>query len=720
MVGPGEQFEQLERARERVAELERDLGALWREVEVEHAAAQRVLRSRSWRLTRPLRAPAALLARRRRRRARIRIPATDSPLASVIVPVHGHHELIRSCLASIAEHTDLPYELIVVDDRAEPGTRRVLEMLEGARLVRNDDEPLGFTRSVNRGAREARASYLVICNDDIEVRPGWLSALVECAESSPGAAVVAPKYLFDDGRVLEAGSIVWRDGSTQGFGRGEDPELARFNYRREIDYGSGAALLVRAEFWREVGGLDERFVPAYYEDVDLCFAARAGGRSVLYEPRAEVVHAESATLGRRSGPSGKSASLERNGALFAEKWGAELEHQPPRASARPELRRAAERSPAARVLLIDHRLPAPERDAASVRIMHLVRALRAIGRPVSFLPSDGVRPRASTERLQALGVEVLPGGLDIRTQIEEIASELGLVIMSLPTVSPRFLLPVRMLAPQATLVYDTVDLHYLREQRRARVEGADEPPVVEALRALELALVRASDATICVSEVEAERLREEVPDARIELLPPVHEVAGAVPPAAGREGLLFVGTFAHDPNVDAARYLAGSVMPLVWEQRPDAVLRLVGAAPEQIRDLASDRVLVEGVVEDLRAVADRSRAMVAPLRYGAGVKGKITESLAWGLPIVTTPVGAEGTGAKSGAELLVGEDPAGLAGLVVDVLVDDELWARLSAGGLELARRRFSTERVGEVLERLPQAGERGMASGRAEPVRTG
>src|ERR1035441_7750913 len=215
------------------------------------------------------------------------------------------------------------------DDTSHPSTNELLGLVNGARILRNDQNE-GYLRSVNRGAASAHGEWLVLCNNDIEATPGWLKNLLACAESNDDVGVVAPKFVAPDGFLSEAGGIIWSDGTGVNFGRGDEPSRPQYDYTREIDYGSAAALLVRTELWRELGGFDERFVPMYYEDADLCFEARRRGWHVLYEPSSVVVHAEGSTAGTDPHTRHKRHQ-ELNRAKFVRKWKDVLdsEHLPP-------------------------------------------------------------------------------------------------------------------------------------------------------------------------------------------------------------------------------------------------------------------------------------------------------------------------------------------------------------------------------------------------------
>ena len=638
------------------------------------------------------------------------IPEYEDPKVSIVIPLYAHAQLTQACLQSICDHTThTSYEVILVDDEADAETKRLLNDVKGAKIVRNEKN-IGYLRSVNRGASEARGRWLVLFNNDTEVTDGWLDAMLACAESASDVGVVTPKYLYPDGSLNEAGAFVWRDGTGANYGRGEDPGLFQYEYRRETDYGSAAALMVSTELWQDVGGFDERYLPMYYEDADLCFEARERGLRVLYEPEAVVVHIEGATAGNDV-ESGHKRFQEQNRAKFVDKWRRRLEsdHMRP---APTKVRIAADRARGPHVLVVDHRVPMWDRDAGSLRMLRVVQALQGLGARVTFVPDNFTAFQPYTRDLQRMGIEVLYGQLDVRAELATIGPGLDAAILSRPQIAARWLDTVRELAPSATVAYDTVDLHWLREARRTAVgsslAGSDNArngrpaalaPKAEALRQLELAMIRASDVTLVVSDVEREQVERDVPGARTLLVPMVHDVTPHVPPPESRSGIVFVGGFEHPPNGDAAILLVKEVMPSVWSELGDTRLTIVGAhPPPEVRALASSLVDVTGWVDDLQPVLDGARLMVAPLRYGAGMKGKITQALAAGLPVITTPIGAEGLEGHRDECLLIADDPRELAAHAICVLRDEALWWDLSRAGRELIAERCSAEVVSERL----------------------
>jgi GT2 family glycosyltransferase/SAM-dependent methyltransferase len=644
----------------------------------------------------------------------IELPIFDQPQASLVIPLFAGADLTRRCLETIRDNTmAIGYEVILVDDTADPDTKQLLEQVSGTKVLVNEKNE-GYLRSVNRGAARARGKWIVLCNNDIEVQPGWLEAMFDCAESGESVGIVAPKFVSPDGSLSEAGGIIWSDGTGANFGRGDEPGKFQYEYRREIDYGSAAALMVRAELWREVGGFDERYLPMYYEDADLCFEAHERGWRVLYEPRAVVMHVEGGTAGTDP-DEGHKRHQEANRPRFVEKWRARLETEHLR-SGEVRVRRAADRYRREQVLIIDHRMPMWDRDAGSLRMLEIMRSLLRLGYGVNFLPNNFTPIEPYTAELQQLGVEVIYGQVDIRAELADMGTLLTAVIMSRPHTVADWLDTVRELAPSALAIYDTVDLHWMRETRRVALDAVGragqngaisaQGAKATALRELELAMARASDVTVTVTEEERGHVLAEVPDARVTIVPTIHEIASDVPPCDDRGGVLFVGGFEHPPNVDAATYLVREVMPLVWAVRPDVKVTIVGShAPREVEALATSRVDVRGWVAELEPLLDAARVLAAPVRFGAGMKGKVTQGLAAGLPIVTTPVGAEGLDASDGEQMLIGETAEALAERILRVVEDDALWGSLSQQGQELITAKCSREVLDQRLREMLSPG---------------
>jgi GT2 family glycosyltransferase len=662
------------------------------------------------------RAYAAGTARMRRMLSRGRAPARQEPVvspalqvgfarpaapdATVLIPAHGQWPVTARCLESLAAAATVArFEVLVVDDASPDASRANLAAIPGVEVVELDTN-VGFVRACNAGFPRASGRYVVLLNNDTEVRDGWLDALIAAAESDSRVGLVGAKLLSPGGTLQEAGGIIFSDGSPWNFGRGDSPDGAPYQHPRDVDYCSGACLLLSRDLLTSVGGFDERFAPAYFEDVDLAFSARKHGFRVRYEPRAEVVHHEGLSHGTDLGQGVKRYEA-LNRSRFVAKWGDELAGQWEPGPARVAV--ASRRSERGHLLVVDHQVPRPDHDAGSLRMWCLLEALCDAGYAVTFLADDLLERQPYVDDLRRLGVHVAVGVTDVPGLIGSLAADLVAAVLSRPGVAWRYLTLLRERAPGSLVIYDTVDLHYVREERRAVVEANPSVALVAgAWRELEVGLARASDITLTVSAVEAAALGVASPGIRVVVVPTVHVVRGGSTPFAQRRGLLFVGNCEHPPNEDAIRWFVREIFPDVRAQLPDVTLTIAGTgSAECVGDLAGGPVIVAGWVADLDDLHDAARCFVAPLRFGAGVKGKIGESLARGLPVVTTRIGAEGLGIEHGECALIGDDPREFADLVVRIYRDPDLWAMLARNGTALVRRNFSPEMAAGALRTL-------------------
>jgi len=641
------------------------------------------------------------------------LPAVaDEPVVSVIVPVYGELDHTLRCLVSIgATDEKTPYEIIVVDDCSRDATEATLSGCHGIRYLRSDENG-GFITSCNMGAAAARGRYLHFLNNDTTVLPGWLDRLVETIESVPRAGLVGSRLIYPDLRLQEAGGVVWRDASASNVGNRGDPWNPHYCALRDVDFCSGASILVSKELFDGVGGFDVRYRPAYYEDTDLAFEVREHGKRVLFQPASRVIHFEGGTAGTNVERGVKKHQVI-NRRTFREKWSRVLDdHGEHGDISTTELDRFSSGS----VLVLAERTPAPDKDGGSVEIANMLRAFRALGVRVTFLPVFPL-PRflplpdvrsfggVYTEALQQIGVECpyFPYEPSVGRFLRERGREFDAVVLTRARIADRYLSTVRRRCPRAKVVFNTVDLQHVREEREARHSNSALMRLMAAdTKRRELSTIERSDATLVVSTAEAALLSKVKPAARVKVIPINRKIHGRSRPAEGRKDVLFVGGFRHRPNIDAVKYLVDSIWPHVRRDTPGVRLHVVGSStPKEIFALACDDIEVHGHVQDLGPIYDEIRLTVAPVRFGAGVKTKVIESLGFGVPCVTTTMGVEGSALRDGEEILVADDPDDFARAVSNAYTDDVLWEKLSTAGLAHVLRTHSREANQVLFEEL-------------------
>ncbi|MGH1365023.1 MAG: glycosyltransferase [Calditrichia bacterium] len=618
---------------------------------------------------------------------------------SIVIPVFNKLELTHACLKTVLEHTAYPnYEVIVVDNGSTDDTANYLKKVSEPRISSVfSSENNGYVGGCNAGAEVAKGDFLLFLNNDTEVEPGWLTALVDTMDDHSDCGAVGSKLVYPNGALQEAGGIIFSDGNGWNFGRNMLAEDPRFNYLREVDYCSGAALMVRRNLWDELGGFDERYAPAYYEDTDLCFGVRKLGYKVYYQPNSVVVHLEGQTAGVDL-QSGFKKYQVINKQKFVEKWKHELANQ--YSNDPKNVLHAANRGSRQSILIVDPTLPFFDRASGGLRLFQIVEMLLEMNFHVSFLSiSPGMR-QTYRPILQNMGVEVFAGywktprkcGFEYEDNdpsefYQKFLAErqYDYAMLNFWEVGEKFIPAIREFSPTTRIFVDSVDIHFVRELREAELN--EDPAATQralAKKELELAVYRQADRLLVVTETDRQAVEEQLEGIPIDIVPNIHRQIDVAKNYADSANLLFVGNFHHPPNKDAVEFFCAEAFPKILREQPDIKLFIVGNGSQNaVGHLESSNVLVLGYVEDLGVLLKKARISVNPLRFGAGMKGKIGEALSWGLPVVTTHVGAEGMKLEDEHHALIADSAEEFADAVLRLYNDENLWKRLSVGGRE-------------------------------------
>ncbi|MDQ3525887.1 MAG: glycosyltransferase [Chloroflexota bacterium] len=694
-----------------------------------------VLESSCWKLTRPLRQLTELLRGRRWVEPELPGPSwgegdkpsapspephrdplgciaglefntSSAPQVSIVVPTYGNLGITVQCLRSISAHPPaVPYEVIVVEDASGDPTMGVLAQVPGL-VYHTHPRNLGFLLSCNAAADLVRGEFVCFLNNDTEVKEGWADALLQVFENFPACGMVGAKLIFPDGRLQEAGGIIWADGSGWNYGRDGDASLPEFNYVREVDYCSGAAIMLRTEVFNEIGRFDTLYSPAYYEDADLAFRLREHGLRVYYCPRAVVTHYEGVSHGTSTG-SGIKAFQVRNQKIFRERWRHVLDRRHYQSG--DCVFRAREHARHKRVVLVtDHTIPQLDKDAGSRAMLQTMIRLTRMDLVVKFWPNDHHYTSQFLPLLEDAGIEVVTGKRwdgSFEGYIREVGQQLDFAILSRPNFAGPYLSKLREYS-RAWVALFGHDIHHLRMLAQAEVTG-DKRARSAALemKQLEQSLWRAVDSIIYPSQEEADVVADYVDMEKVHAVPlycfPEDELTLPVE-EPGAIKLLFVAGFGHPPNEDAAEWLVSDILPRIRWALPDALLYLVGSNPTaRVRALSGRgvRMAPNVTVDELQAHYRNATVAIAPLRFGGGVKLKVVEALASGVPMVTTSVGAQGL---PGIEdcIVVADDAQALADAVVELIKDRSRASKLVFAGHDYLREHYSEARMERALWR--------------------
>lgn len=616
----------------------------------------------------------------------ISIPTHETPIVSVIIPVYGHLDYTLAAIVSILKNIPTnTFELIIVNDCSPDFSYKVLKEIKGVILL-NNLENEGFISSCNKGAGLAKGKYLYFLNNDVEVLSGWLDNLVETFDNFPGTGLVGSKLLFENGLLQEAGGIIWSDGSAWNFGRMLDPLDPLYNYAREVDYCSGASIMIPKIIFDELGGFDDHFKPAYYEDVDIAFKLRDKGYRVIYQPLSVVIHHEGISSGTDLNK-GVKAYQGINQLKFYDRWEKRLvNYQNPGENSDA----AKDRRHLHRILVLDNNTLTPNEDAGSLLIFNLCMLLRELSFQVTFIPTAAMlEVDKHTKRLQKVGIEVIyaPYTPNLEFHLKSSGNRYEAVMMVRPDCVIGAIDLVNQYCPDAQKIFHTIDMHHIRMIRESIVKNSDSI-MSDALKmkAQEFSAINKSDCIIAVTAEDAAVIRKEMPDKNIFIFGMILNQHKFVKSHQTRNGLVFVGGFGHAPNKDAIAYFVQEVMPTLITFHPDLVLSIVGSnIPEDIYQLESENIQVVGHVDNLDNFLSDRLINIAPLRFGAGIKGKIAHAMSCGLPSVATSLATEGMGLIDSNNVMIANNPHEFIRSIDRLIREPMLWSCLSQNGSKYA-----------------------------------
>ena len=609
------------------------------------------------------------------------LPTSTSPLVTIVIPVYNNWWATYECLRAIQTGVnETPFEIIVVDDCSSDLTQDALGNIRGIHVIRNEVN-LGYLLSTNLGASKANSNskYILALNNDTKPGINWLDELFRECEIDPTIAIAGSTLIYPNGVLQEAGSQIFRDGSGWNLGRGDFFPNPKHSNMREVDYCSAASILVRKEFWDKIGGFDERFAPAYYEDTDLAFSARSMGYKVVIIPTSIVIHYEGLSHGISIDAGGKRYQ-ELNRLKFIEKWEAVLKgHWKNEGFSRLEQKRESKGI----VVICDQQLPAPQRDSGSHRTVRLIHHVMNLGYHVVLGSLDPSTTETNLTQLRRSGVEI---HYQINSLMDSLQGRFTRV-HAFWLIRPNVIEQVKSILPKdvsgSLIIGDLLDLppHKANELR---------------LDTHTLRLTKSVDRCVLVSSKEADFLASKGishvssvwHDFKVQENRRVWE---------STSGAIFVGGFRHQPNVEGLVWFIQEVLPIIRKQDPEFQVRVIGSGypSDFINFLTFSNVFYLGSIGELKPSYATARMSLVPLLTGAGMKGKLAESLSFGVPVVSTSIGTEGFGfTEELAPVFTRDTPADFAEACLKLNVNESLNMTMGKTGQEYVERYLSEDSV--------------------------
>ena len=637
-------------------------------------------------------------------------PSAQRPTVSVVIPVFNRASLTLQCLEALAAEAAAGLEVIVIDNASSDETADLFDRIKEIRYVRNR-ENVHFLEASNQGAALAKGTSLLFLNSDTRVLPGTISSALETLTSSSANGAVGAKLILPDGSLQEAGSMIWGDGTCLGYGRGDNPDRAPYQFRRPVDYCSAAFLLTPRTLFESLGGFDREFRPAYYEEVDYCLRLCERGYRTIYDPRAVVWHFEFASSTR----SEDALRLQRERrALIVRKHPTLISERPLPAPAHVLLNRTPKQLKLRRVLWIDERIPHSRYGAGYPRAREIVKCLDDLECTVTLYPAVFEEHGESWEKIydalpRTVEVAALAGYGPRRLQrfLRDRKGYYDLYFVSRPETMRSIRAVLKKdpsLIPLSSVIYDAEALFSNRERLETAVAGKPMTDAeYESRVGRELSLARGVRRIMTVSAEEAAVFRKHGFND-ISIITHAVAVHRPVKPFRERFGLLFVGAIHGDggPNYDAAQWFCREVLPLLRAHGIQDIFYIVGYnranGLQQYKPLG---VEIVGEVDDLREWYERCKLFVAPTRFSAGIPLKIIEALANGLPVVATTLLLNQLGWISGQPVLCADTPADFARVVNDLSKDEPLWTRLSNASVERMNAEFSHAKMRDELDKI-------------------
>ncbi|QBN20210.1 glycosyltransferase [Flavobacterium nackdongense] len=633
-------------------------------------------------------------------------PSTN-PKVTIIIPFYNQLDYTWNCLNHLHTHlTDkISYEILLIDDNSSENCD--LSEITGIRIIKNTENK-GFLKNINIGIKSSLGEYIYILNNDTEVQKGFLEELFYVFESFPNVGAVGSKLINADGSLQEAGSVFMKDCTIHQIVRKKEVYYPQVNYIYKVDYCSGCSLLFKKQ--KDNGDLnlfDEYFAPAYFEETDFCFQIKhLQNKEVYYTPFSVVLHFNGVTYNAPKNIDTakikqKEELFKLNLEKFKNKW-------------QPQINAIQATSVETRIEEIYHNkevvffcsiIPEHDQDSGSNRFKEIIQAFSRIGYSVSLIKKKTfLNDNKYIEFFQRLGVNVYyehHKSIDIEKYLKKNNANATIAWFYNPDVFVEYYKVAKKCLKKAKLVYDMVDIHHLRYERALELDpkNISFKKKYTQYKKLETISAKEADLVVTISDFEKKYMNQFCDQKKMITISNIHDIKiqkEKTLPFEERKDILFIGSN-HTPNIDALYYLYNEIMPIVWKEIPDLIVNIIGNVNKEITDINDPKFIFKGYVPNIEEYFLANKFMIAPLRYGAGVKGKIGQAFEYHLPLVTSPIGSEGMHLVHKKNALIANSNEEFAAAIIELYTNKQLWIELQNNS-EQSLKPFSKEVLEQTL----------------------
>lgn len=630
-----------------------------------------------------------------------------NPEVSIIIHDVGDLKTILNCLYHIQKNDqNISREIIVINDKNIDEISSYLGNIKGITLI-NNEESNGLTQAINLSIEKAKGKFIYLLDSHALVQENYLSSLIDVFNTKENVGAVGSKMISAENTIIEAGNLVFENSEIVELGKSDAIDAPQFNFVRKVDLCDGSLLFCKTNKNGDLNLLNETFSSLYFAEANLCLMLKKEENlNTYYQPLSEVTCVDNSFKAKTNN--------DKEG--FANHWNSYFTDKK---YIKSEKINYSNHYKTPNFLFLEENMPKPDQDSGSRRFMEIIKILQKNGHHIVLAVKhfDEAKDSDYIPYFQNAGVEICRDYVNaqnkiirVEGQVVNALSYVDVVWIFRPLGFDHWYNLLKNKIKGQKIIYDMVDLHYLRMERENNyidVVTKERVQEISFFREKEYSGMNISDAVISISDEEKNTVSENgVKKDKIFTVSNIHKPVDNVPLSfSEREGLLFIGGYNHLPNIDAVKFLHDQILPLVWAKNDKIKISILG--PDFPTDLKekyhSDRFQILGYQETVDLWFENSRVFVAPLRYGAGVKGKIGQALEFKLPVITTGIGAEGMSLEDQKTALISdENPQNFADKILELYDNENLWQTLHQNSL-LPLSKFSIETQEQNIKKMLQ-----------------